>query len=535
MKYEVDIDLSEPTSHSIILRRIAPHTKVLEFGPAAGYMTKYMKEVLNCSVYCVEIDEEAARAAEKYAEKMIVADIDSMVWIQELEGENFDYIIFADVLEHLRSPKKVLKSATSMLKPTGNILISVPNITHNAIIMDMLQGKFDYRPTGLLDETHIHFFTRRHLVEVLEYAGLKPLEILVTQRRPETTEFKQDYRYFPDPIRSYLRSRPDGHVYQYIAVAEIGRIEDSDQVYDHICDNYLDANYIQVYWGKEGRFAELNSVRTPIQMGMRKKYELCLPKEATGRLRLDLANTIVRGELYKIALRNTRTQDLIYHWEPGSNERLFSSIEMLILSKQDSLDFICLKSECSLLLENFEVEDNNGDLILELEMYVEDNPEKVIEYIYNMLIAERHNFSRKIENQEKDYRDIERKLAQSELELQLYKEQNRELLNLAEKVRQEQKDAFVLFMNQTRELLGAIERISENKKNELSDLLVRITDQNREMLGLQKQVLHDVSELPNKLSSKLSASFEQVERTIIQATTSKLVKLARKLFKRGLT
>lgn len=161
MKYNVDLDISVGTSHSLILNKIKRNTKVLEFGSASGYMTKYMKEELGCEIVCIEIDAEAAEKARKYADLMIVADIENDPWFQKVSEFSFDFILFADVLEHLRNPEVILKQATSLLNNDGIVLTSVPNISHNAIIMELMQGRFDYRSTGLLDDTHVHFLQER--------------------------------------------------------------------------------------------------------------------------------------------------------------------------------------------------------------------------------------------------------------------------------------------------------------------------------------------------------------------------------------
>lgn len=221
MKYDFRIDMSQYNSLTIILRNIVSQSKVLEFGPAAGYMTCYMKESLGCDVTCIEIDKEAAAVSSKYCEKMLIADINNMKWTQELAGEEFDHIIFADVLEHLKNPDRVLLEAGKFLKRCGTILTSIPNIGHSAIIMDLLQGKFEYRPLGLLDESHIRFFTRKSIYELLEKAGLQSIEEYSICLRPEQTEIGQNYRHFSDAVACFLENRADAHVYQFVNISKV--------------------------------------------------------------------------------------------------------------------------------------------------------------------------------------------------------------------------------------------------------------------------------------------------------------------------
>ena len=220
MKYDFNIDMSQYNSLTVILRNISPKSHVLEFGPAAGYMTRYMKETLDCSLTCIEIDEEAAEAASKYCEKMILADIDYMEWVKQLEGKTFDHIIFADVLEHLKNPAEALQVAARFLKEDGTILTSIPNIGHSAIIMDLLQGKFQYRPLGLLDETHIRFFTRKSIYDLLEKTGLRSIGEFPICLLPEQTELRQNYANFSEEIQNALKNRDDAHVYQFVTIAK---------------------------------------------------------------------------------------------------------------------------------------------------------------------------------------------------------------------------------------------------------------------------------------------------------------------------
>ena len=115
MKYDFDIDLETKNSLSIIINRIKPNSMVLEFGPANGRMTRYLKEVLNCKVYAVEIDKEAAKDAKRYCEKILVDDVEKYTWLEVYKDLEFDYIVFADVLEHLYYPEKVLKESKLLL------------------------------------------------------------------------------------------------------------------------------------------------------------------------------------------------------------------------------------------------------------------------------------------------------------------------------------------------------------------------------------------------------------------------------------
>ena len=93
-KYDFPLDLSEKTSGGQIMRRVPEGSKVLEFGCAAGRMTRYLKERLHCEVFIVEIDKDAYVCAEKYADRGICCDANTLEWQTLFAGQTFDRIIF---------------------------------------------------------------------------------------------------------------------------------------------------------------------------------------------------------------------------------------------------------------------------------------------------------------------------------------------------------------------------------------------------------------------------------------------------------
>lgn len=196
-----------------ILHWVTPNSRILEFGPAMGYMTRYMKENLHCSVTAVELSEEMAHYAKKHAEKVVIANLDTDAWENEIEG-TFDYILFADVLEHLKDPEKVLQLATTFLKPTGSILTSIPNIGHSAVIMSLLDGEFDYATYGLLDSTHIHFFTRKSIATMMTNCGLGCVAEQNSTENPGNTELRKFFIKHLSAIPAILNKK-DILIYQF--------------------------------------------------------------------------------------------------------------------------------------------------------------------------------------------------------------------------------------------------------------------------------------------------------------------------------
>lgn len=377
MKYNVDIDLTNGTSHSLILNRINPNSKVLEFGPAAGYMTKYMKEILGCSIYGIEIDIESAKIAGKYCEKMIVTDINEMSWGEELLGECFDFIIFADVLEHLRDPWAVLKYVTNFLGENGTVITSIPNIGHNSVIMELIQGKFEYKPEGLLDSTHIRFFTGRTVQELLQRSGLTPIEWLTTKRRPENTEFKQTYDSFPVVIQDYLENRDDAHVYQYVTFSKKTCDFDFEKGYIRLPsnDNYIDRDYLQIFWGENNQFEEKYSFKVPLVFGNGFiNYDITLPNDAHGNIRLDIGNQPLYGELRTITLNWKDAHLTCSSKNNFSNIRPVSSV--IQLESLETYRFIGMNND-TYFITDFEIDRKKGPYRLSLEINLSNKISKI--------------------------------------------------------------------------------------------------------------------------------------------------------------
>jgi 2-polyprenyl-3-methyl-5-hydroxy-6-metoxy-1,4-benzoquinol methylase len=219
-RYEPErIDIENPNvCYALELKLIGRNKTVLEVGPATGYITRILKAMGN-RVYCIEIDKEAAKEAEKYCDKTIVGDIEELDLDKYFEPEQFDVILFGDVLEHLKWPGKVLKKVKKYLKPEGYIVASIPNIAHGDVILSLICGKFEYKSLGLLDETHLRFFTLESIFKMFRKSGYKITEIYTTKCEVGYTEFGDVVKKVPQPIVNFVRKLPYSNVYQFVVKA----------------------------------------------------------------------------------------------------------------------------------------------------------------------------------------------------------------------------------------------------------------------------------------------------------------------------
>ena len=162
--------LDDNSSLKKMLKLIDSGKEVIDFGCATGYFSRLLQNK-GCIVTGVEINPDAAKIAEQYCEKVIVADLDYVSIKDIFPEQRFDVAVFGDVLEHLRNPWRVLEETKHILKEDGYVVASIPNIAHGSIRLSLLQGRFEYTEFGILDNTHIRFFTRETVKELFKRAG----------------------------------------------------------------------------------------------------------------------------------------------------------------------------------------------------------------------------------------------------------------------------------------------------------------------------------------------------------------------------
>ena len=217
-KYRLSpINLENPSNaHDFLILLTGINKKVLELGPASGYLSKILKD-RDCHVTGIEIDPVLAEQAEQFLDKIIVGDIEELDLHKLLGSKRYDVILIGDVLEHLKNPKKVLEKLHDFLNDNGCLVCSIPNIAHGSIRLKLLNGEFRYKSTGLLDETHLHFFTLDSILSMFHSSGYSITEL----RRVTVDIFGGDgadlkpYIIPGELIQSILMD-PEATVFQYV-------------------------------------------------------------------------------------------------------------------------------------------------------------------------------------------------------------------------------------------------------------------------------------------------------------------------------
>jgi 2-polyprenyl-3-methyl-5-hydroxy-6-metoxy-1,4-benzoquinol methylase len=215
------------STHSKIVSLVPPATRVLEFGCATGYLSEVLKNRLGCTVVGIEIDRDAAAIAEQHTERVIVGDAEKIDYAAELAGEEFDVVLFADVLEHLKEPADALRRVRPFVAENGVVVASIPNIAHASVRLALLAGEFRYRERGLLAADTLRFFTRDSIHDLFEETGYL-ITHWIRQRETLGEEQAGALAGASPAVREQMASDPEATTYQFIVRAAVS--DDASQL-----------------------------------------------------------------------------------------------------------------------------------------------------------------------------------------------------------------------------------------------------------------------------------------------------------------
>lgn len=216
-RYTADINLRGVNdTHVMAIGRVPSNTRVLDLGAADGSMAEVLTG-MGCRVWGVEWDPVAAEAARRFCEDVEVGDLNTLDLAGCFGEQKFDVVLMLDVLEHLSDPAAVLRRVAAVLADGGWGVISLPNVAHVSLRLALLQGRFEYRDAGLLDRTHLRFFDRAGVDDLLASAGWSMFDLSRVTRRFGTTEIQLEGTD-PQMVRD-LEADPEGITYQFVICA----------------------------------------------------------------------------------------------------------------------------------------------------------------------------------------------------------------------------------------------------------------------------------------------------------------------------
>ena len=149
---------------------VPKHTKrILECGCGEGYTGAELKKQIGAEITGIEIFADAAKKAKELLDRVIIGDLDTMHF--DFPDGYFDCILFPDVLEHTKNPESVLLKLEKYLAKDGIIIASIPNIQYMPALLKIIGGKFEYEESGVLDKTHLRFFTLHTIEKMFSDCG----------------------------------------------------------------------------------------------------------------------------------------------------------------------------------------------------------------------------------------------------------------------------------------------------------------------------------------------------------------------------
>jgi glycosyltransferase involved in cell wall biosynthesis len=215
---------SEGSSHQYVRQLVGQGKKVLNVGCGEGELDAELVAQQQSHITGIDILQEPRNR--HVMEAYYWADLDQGLGpvLDSVRGQNFDRVLFLDILEHLRRPETLLRECRESLAPHGEVVVSVPNIANITIRLSLLLGQWNYTERGILDRTHVRFFTRRTARRLVESQGYRivqekmtvmPLE-LVLGLEPENPLM----RLINFTLRGFTKLLPGLFGYQVILVAK---------------------------------------------------------------------------------------------------------------------------------------------------------------------------------------------------------------------------------------------------------------------------------------------------------------------------
>jgi methionine biosynthesis protein MetW len=203
--YRYDYHDMHPLEVSGIISRIVPQgARVLDVGCGTGALSTLLRDVRGASVVGVEPDPARAALARERGIEAVTGVLSPS--LHETLGR-FDVAIYADVLEHLVDPLAELVKVGPFLNAGGIVVISVPNVAHWSVRMELLRGRFRYAEVGIMDATHVRWFTEETVRQLLDQAGVDLVSIQRTAGTTLPCYFSTFTKYIPTRLRDRMVRR----------------------------------------------------------------------------------------------------------------------------------------------------------------------------------------------------------------------------------------------------------------------------------------------------------------------------------------
>ncbi len=178
MDLEKQSDIYSKSFNEYIYNLVPDNKKVLDVGCNTGNLGYQLIKRKNCVVYGIDYSVNSIKKAKTKLTKAEVFELEN--YKVPFEKEKFDVIIFADVLEHIRYPERTIADFKKILKDDGIIIASIPNVANINIRWNLFWGNWNYKDWGILDKTHMRFFTKKTIKQLFNDQNYKIIKITST-------------------------------------------------------------------------------------------------------------------------------------------------------------------------------------------------------------------------------------------------------------------------------------------------------------------------------------------------------------------
>ena len=209
------------SSHAKVCELVPPGSRVLDVGCANGALAARLA-ARGDRVWGADINPAALAEARAHCVQTRAADLDSVELAELFPGQRFDVVVFADVLEHLKEPWRLLESARAVLDDGGSVVVSLPNFAHAAVRLAVFSGTMPYRTLGILDDTHLRFFTREGVEALLEESGFRAQRVertVVPFGAASDLVLDVSLLRLPDELARRAREDPESETLQFVVRA----------------------------------------------------------------------------------------------------------------------------------------------------------------------------------------------------------------------------------------------------------------------------------------------------------------------------
>ncbi len=214
-------ELDPNSSHAKAYALIPPGSRVLDLGCGSGELASYLA-ARGDRVWGVDVNPAALALAAPFCAATRVADLETAELADLFPGQRFDVVVFADVLEHVREPWSLLQSARGVIETDGHVVASIPNFAHAAVRLAVVSGAMPYRGLGILDGTHVRFFTLNGVMSLFEESGFR-LQAIERTTLPfdQPSDLVPDVRLLrvPREIERHVREDAENETLQFVVRA----------------------------------------------------------------------------------------------------------------------------------------------------------------------------------------------------------------------------------------------------------------------------------------------------------------------------